>query len=56
MKSDESTGGVKFKIVITTESEDRDGEVVKLAGVDTTHYMKNAVVLGDHSYKIESII
>lgn len=52
----ETVTEIPFKIVVSTESKDRDGEVVKVAGIDTTHYLKNWVVLGDHSYKIESIV
>ena len=46
----------KYTIVITREVEDRDGEVVRINWIDTSNYLKNPVVLQDHSYKVEDII
>ena len=43
-------GAVCFRMVITTETVDRTGEVVKLDGWDTENYMKNPVVLFAHDY------
>ena len=42
--------------LITTGSVDRAGDVVEPGGADVGNYMKNPVVLRDHSYKSEDII
>lgn len=46
----------KFRVVVTTEWVDRDGEVLKAEGIDFEAYMKNPVVLVDHRYTIDSIV
>ena len=46
----------KYSMIITSEVEDRDWEVVKINWIDTTNYIKNPVVLQDHSYKVEDVI
>lgn len=45
-----------YSMVVTTEVEDRDWEVVKISWIDYSNYMSNPVVLQDHSYKVENII
>jgi hypothetical protein len=42
--------------LISTDSEDRVGDVVEVDGWDTRSYMKNPVVLRDHSYNTDSVI
>lgn len=56
LKEVEDDENYKFKVVVTTEWKDRDGEILKADGIDFDAYMKNPVVLIDHSYKIESIV
>ena len=46
----------KYSIIITSEVEDRDWEVIRINWIDFTNYLKNPVVLQDHSYKVEDII
>lgn len=46
----------KFKVVVTTEQVDRDWETIKAEWIDFKNYMKNPVVLVDHSYRIDSIV
>lgn len=55
-KAVEEDSSYSFKVVVTTEWIDRDGEVIKADWIDFSNYMKNPVVLIDHSYKIESIV
>ena len=55
-KEVENDDAYKFKVVVTTEWVDRDGEVIKADWIEFKNYMKNPVVLVDHSYKIESIV
>lgn len=43
----ELTGDV-VKVVMTKEVRDRDGEIVKVDGIDTTNFMKNPIVLWGH--------
>ena len=45
-----------FDVVASTEDQDRDGETVKVNGWDTTNWLKNPVVLANHTYKIENIV
>lgn len=56
IKEVEDDDNYKFKVVVTTEWKDRDGEILKADGIDFDAYMKNPVVLIDHSYKVESIV
>lgn len=39
-----------FEVVVTSENVDRYNEVVQQAGLDTTHYMQNPVVLWGHDH------
>lgn len=55
-KAVEQDSSYSFKVVVTTEWVDRDGEIIKADWIDFANYMKNPVVLIDHSYKIESIV
>ncbi|MER0170358.1 MAG: hypothetical protein DU489_07090 [Nitrosomonas sp.] len=48
--ADEDSG--TFEVVITTENVDRYREVVSQAGLDTTHYLNNPVVLWGHDHNI----
>ena len=46
-----------FRVIMTTEKKDRDGEVIKLDGWQFDNYMKNPVVLYGHNYwGLENII
>lgn len=45
-----------FDVVATTEDKDRDNEVIKINGWDTKNWMKNPVILANHSYTIENIV
>ena len=45
-----------FDVVATTEDTDRDNEVIKINGWDSKNWMKNPVILANHSYTIENII
>lgn len=56
MKAIEEDDNYKFKVVVTTEGVDRDGEVIKADGIEIQRYLKNPVVLVNHEYKIESIV
>ena len=40
----------RFKIIITTEDQDRAGDSVSLDGWDTKDYLKNPIVLWAHDY------
>lgn len=46
----------QFKVVVTTEGVDRDGEVLEAGWIDFDAYLKNPVVLVNHEYKVESIV
>lgn len=46
----------KYSMTITSEVEDRDWEVVRISWIDFSNYLKNPVVLQDHSYKVEDIV
>lgn len=46
--SDEDAG--TFEVVISTDDQDRHGEIIEAAGWMTDSYMKNPVVLWAHSY------
>lgn len=56
IKKIEDTETNKFKVVVTTEGVDRDGETLKASGIDFEAYMNNPVVLVDHRYTIDSIV
>lgn len=46
-----------FKVIMTTDKKDRDGEVIKIDGWNFENFMKNPVVLYGHNYwGIENII
>ena len=45
-----------FDVIATTEDTDRDNEVIKVNGWDTSNWEKNPVILANHSYTIENII
>lgn len=55
-KAIEKEAEYSFKVVVTTEWIDRDWEIIRSDWIDFTNYLKNPVVLVDHSYKIESIV
>lgn len=40
----------RFKVVITTENQDRQGEIVEQAGLDVSFFTMNPVVLWAHDY------
>ena len=42
----------KVKVVISTEAVDRDGDSMSLAGIDTSYYQKNPVVLWNHNHGV----
>lgn len=46
----------KFKFKISSESVDRDGDIVKADGIDFKWYKKNPIVLLNHWYSVENII
>ncbi|MFA5080294.1 MAG: hypothetical protein WC472_01575 [Candidatus Paceibacterota bacterium] len=41
----------RFKIIISTDDEDRQGEIVDQKGLDTSFYEQNSIVLYGHDYK-----
>jgi phage head maturation protease len=41
---------------ISVQTVDSDGDLVYSKGIDITRFMKNPIVLADHSYKVDSII
>jgi len=45
-----------FKVIASSEDLDRSGEIIKLDGWDDSNYIKNPVILANHSYKIEDIV
>lgn len=45
-----------FKVIATNASVDRDGEIITLDGWDIENYLKNPVIIANHSYKIENLI
>ena len=49
-KPDRKKNG-SFKVIITKEVVDRDGEVIKIDGIDTVNFMKNPVVLLAHNFR-----
>lgn len=49
-KIKEATDGGTFKVVITTDYQDRQGEIVEQEGIDVSFYKLNPVVLWAHDY------
>ena len=45
-----------FEAMISTESVDRDGDIVVADGVELENFRKNPVVLADHRYLTDSVI
>lgn len=56
IKKVEADEDYKFKVVVTSEAVDRDWEIIRADGIDTSKYMTNPVVLVNHEYKVESIV
>lgn len=46
----ELKGDGTFEVIATVEVVDRDGEIVRVAGMDATNFMKNPVILWGHNY------
>lgn len=46
----------KFKFKVSSESVDRDGEILKADGADLEYYRRNPIVLANHWYSVENII
>ena len=55
LKAEEEEGNT-FDVIATTQDMDRDGEIIKINGWDTTNYFKNPVVLANHRYVVENIV
>ena len=49
IKGSKSDNG-KFEMIVSTETKDRAGEIVKQDGMDISFYKKNPVVLWAHNY------
>ncbi len=45
----------RLGIVISTEAEDRDGDIIEVAGWDLTNYRRNPVVLFAHDYRSPAV-
>lgn len=45
-----------FKVIASTEDMDRDGEIIKADGWDYTNFLKNPVIIANHTYNIENIV
>lgn len=45
-----------FKVIASSEDLDRSWEIIKLDGWDDSNYIKNPVILANHSYKVEDIV
>lgn len=46
-----------FKVIMTTEKRDRDGEIIKIDGWNFENFMKNPIVIYGHNYwGIENVI
>src|SRR3990167_4071447 len=43
-------GDYLIESIIATETKDREGEVIKLSGMDTSKFMDNPVVMYGHDY------
>lgn len=48
--------GGTFKVIATDETKDRDGDIITLDGWEIENYLKNPVILANHTYSIENII
>lgn len=54
---DANDSGSFTGLVISTEDKDRQGDIVRQAGIDTADYMLNPVVLNSHNYNgIDNIV
>src|SRR4026207_44468 len=40
--------GRLIEFIASQEVPDRDGDVIEVAGIDTTDFMRNPILLGDH--------
>lgn len=45
-----------FQVVASDETKDRDGDIITLDGWEIENYLKNPVILANHTYSIENII
>jgi len=45
-----------FKVVASDETVDRAGEVIKVSWRELNNFMKNPVIIANHTYKVENII
>lgn len=45
-----------FKVIATNASVDRDWEIISLDGWDIENYLKNPVIIANHSYIIQNLI
>lgn len=45
-----------FKVIASTESEDRHGDIVRVDGWDIENFMKNPVIVIDHNWTVENIV
>lgn len=43
-------GSGEFEVVATTETIDRDGEIILISGWDLEHFYKNPIILWGHNY------
>ncbi len=48
-------GAREFVSKITTDTRDRDNEIINPKGIDFTHFMKNPVILWSHNYNEPAI-
>lgn len=46
----------KFKVIATSDNVDRDWDILTLDGWEIENYLKNPVILANHTYSIENII
>jgi hypothetical protein len=54
---DATDSGSFTGLIVSTEDQDRQGEIVRQAGIDTTDYWLNPVILNSHCYAgIENIV
>lgn len=45
-----------FRVIASDETKDRDGDIITLDGWEIENYLKNPVILANHTYSIENII
>lgn len=50
VKAKELKGEGEFEVIATREVVDRDGEIVKVSGIDIANFLKNPVILWGHDY------